>query len=422
MSHSAPRLDSFSHRSTRAAVAAAGAIGFAIPVSVALDNILLGVVLLAWLAGGGPRSLPADLPRTRVAQAALALFALLAAGILWSAHPAEGLHVLGKYADLVFVPVFATLFHAAADRRRAAACLIAALLLTLVLSYLTRAGLVPQGYPSIGTPAEPEVFKKYLTQNILMACGAFLFAVLAREAATPRARLAWSAAAAFAAVNVLFMLSGRSGQIILVLLAAYFCIAAWRWRGVLALVLAAVLAAGVLTAKADNDALSQPAGGPRKSGFATVLRDFEAWREGRLSSTSTAQRLDYAVTSLAILREHPLAGVGTGGFADAYARQVEGSRREPTVNPHNEYLNLGVQLGLPGIALLVLLFALVWREAAALPTALERDLARGLALAFAAGSLLNSLLMDHAEGLFFAWSAGVLFGGLAPRPPQEPAP
>lgn len=420
--HTAPHPASFSGRATRAAVAAAAAIGFAVPVSVALDNILLGVVLLAWLAGGGWRATRDALAHQRVAQAALALFALIAAGILWSAAPRAGLHVLGKYADLAFVPVFVALFHAAADRRRAAACLVAALLLTLVLSYLTRAGLVPQGYPSLGTPAEPEVFKKYLTQNILMACGAYLFAVLAREATTRAARLLWSLAAALAAINVLCMLSGRSGQIMLVVLAGWFCWATWRWRGVLFAALGMAGALAVLLSAAPGAPRESQVAGHRDGGFGAVVRDFNAWREGHLGGTSTMQRLDYAVNSAAIVREHPFAGVGTGGFAAAYARQVEGTRREPTVNPHNEYLNLGVQLGVPGVVLLALLFALVWRAAAALPTALERDLGRGLALAFAAGCLLNSLLMDHAEGLFFAWSAGVLFGGLAPRTAQRSAP
>ena len=60
------------------------------------------------------------------------------------------------------------------------------------------------------------------------------------------------------------------------------------------------------------------------------------------------------------------------------------------------------------------LFALVWRHTRALPTALERDLARGVVVTFGVGCLFNSLLMDHVEGLFFAWSVGVLFGGYDP--------
>ena len=98
---------------------------------------------------------------------------------------------------------------------------------------------------------------------------------------------------------------------------------------------------------------------------------------------------------------------------EAAAREAQPANRPPG-NPHNEYLNLAVQLGIPGAIALITLFAVIWRHARGLPTALERDLARGLALTFAIGCLFNSLLMDHVEGLFFAWSLGVLFGGYDP--------
>ena len=65
-----------------------------------------------------------------------------------------------------------------------------------------------------------------------------------------------------------------------------------------------------------------------------------------------------------------------------------------------------------------LLFLVVWQQAKGLPSPLERDLARGLAIAFAVGCLFNSMLMDHVEGLLFAWCLGVLFGGY--MPPRKP--
>ena len=42
-------------RGDRIARWAAVAIGASIPISTAIDNLLLGVVLLAWIAGGGYR-------------------------------------------------------------------------------------------------------------------------------------------------------------------------------------------------------------------------------------------------------------------------------------------------------------------------------------------------------------------------------
>ncbi len=397
-------LDQLSIQSTRAATWCAIALGFSIPVSVALDNVLLGVMLLCWLLGARFADKFAVIRDSRLAPAAFALFALLLAGIAWADEAAEGWRILAKYGDLAMLGIFITLFRAAGDRQRAGAALIAALVLTLVLSCLTWAGLLTKGWLVIGHAAEPEVFKKYLTQSVLTAGAAYWFALLARDAATPSARQLWLLLAALAALNVVIMLPGRSGQITLAVLGLAFAFSTWRVKGVatvgaVLLITAAVFVLGYA---------------PENSRFSAVVRDFKAWQSGNASHTSTGQRLDFAIHSLAIVREHPLAGVGTGGFAAAYAQQTKDSGLLPTVNPHNEYLNLAVQLGIAGLLAAVWLFAMVWRHARALPTALERDLARGLAVTFAIGCLFNSMLMDHVEGLFFAWSAGVLFGGYDP--------
>ncbi len=396
----AMRFHQLSSRSTRAATGCAIALGFSIPISVAADNILLALVLLLWLAGAGFRDRFVLLAENRVAQAALGLFLLLLAGIAWSANPSEGMHILGKYADLAFVPVFVTLFGDVRDRRRAGAFFIAAVLLTLFLSYLTWVGLAPPGWV-IGNADQPEVFKKYLTQSILMACGAYLFALMARDASSRHARLLWAVFAALAAINVMLMLPGRSGQITLAILALLFAFSIWRTAGTAVITAILVIIAAVIVL----------GHAPERGRLNEVVRDFKAWQPGAGSRTSTGQRLDYAQNSLAIFRAHPLTGVGTGGFAAAYAQQVDGSDLEKTVNPHDEYLNIGVQLGIAGLLAISYLFMLIWRYAGALPTPLERDLARGVAVTFTVGCLFNSLLMDHVEGLFFAWCVGVLFAG-----------
>lgn len=412
------RFDQLSSHSTRAATACAIALGFSIPVSVALDNVLLGLVLLFFLTANATRRDFRICYFNPVIKIALLLFAFLAIGIFWSSETADGLRILGKYADLAFIPIFAILFREASTRRSGCACFAAALLITLSLSYLMQAGIITNGPLFLNNSDQPEVFKKYLTQNILMSCGAYLFALLAYHSPSGRRRIAYASLSALAAINVSLMLSGRSGQIMLVILGLYACFSAWRWRGLTyaggTILIFAGLALSGMHSGNMMDFQPQQASGNRDGSMGAVIRDFRSWQAGQSLKTSTAQRLDYAATSLSIVQDHPLLGVGTGGFAAAYAKKVEGTNHEATVNPHNEYLNISVQLGIPGLLVLAVFFYLVWRHASALPSALERDLVRGLVLAFAVGCLFNSLLMDHVEGLFFAWSIGVLFGGYDP--------
>jgi O-antigen ligase len=384
------------------------ALGFSLPISVALDNVLLAMILALWLVAGDFRNKLALLRRHRVAHAALTLFGILVIGLAWGEpEPGAGLRVLVKYADLALVPVFITLFQAERDRDHALLAFAAALVLTLILSYSTWAGLIPKGVLVMGDEATPEVFKKYLAHNILMAFGAFLFAHFALRAQSRRARVWWSVLAVLATVNVMLMLPGRTGQLILAVLAVYFAYSAWRWAG-------ALLVTGGVAVVATVVVLGLA---PADSRLNQVLEHWKAWQAGQASQTSTGQRLDYYQHSLEIIRGHPLAGVGTGGFAKAYASQVAGTDLIPTVNPHNEYLLIAVQVGLLGLTGLLYLFYRQWQVAGRLAQPLYRDLARGLVLTFVVGCLFNSLLLDHTEGLLFAWFTGLLFA--APVKPDS---
>src|SRR6185436_6873677 len=101
----------------------------------------------------------------------------------------------------------------------------------------------------------------------------------------------------------------------------------------------------------------------------------------------------------------------------AYAKQVSGTGKAETHNPHNEFLHMATQVGLLGVLLLLALFVSQWRLASSLRSPMDRGLAQGLVLTMVIGCLLNSLLLDHTEGLFYAWLTAVLYGGLEYRPP-----
>ena len=131
--------------------------------------------------------------------------------------------------------------------------------------------------------------------------------------------------------------------------------------------------------------------------------------------SSVGLRLEFYRNSLQIIRDHPLTGVGTGGFRQAYADQVRGTGRLAASNPHNEYLLIAVQVGVAGVLLLLYLFYVQWRDAPRLASPLETHLARGLVLAIAIGCMFNSFLLDHTEGLLYAWLTGLLYGGLQSR-------
>lgn len=99
------------------------ALGASIPVSIALDNALLAIVLLAWLIGLQYRDKLRHALSNPVYRAALLLFVLLLAGTLYG-NPAPGdakLYLL-KYLDLVLAPCWAGLLSLHPAGNRACAC------------------------------------------------------------------------------------------------------------------------------------------------------------------------------------------------------------------------------------------------------------------------------------------------------------
>jgi O-antigen ligase len=377
---------------------AAIALGASIPISVALDNVLFVLVLLAWCAGGGVREKVIGLRDNPAALAALAFLGLLLLGMSWGpGSPRDGWHYVGKYKDLLLVAALSGLFLSYRDKELAVGAFLVAMAITLVLSYAIWLGVLPMEEPPNRGRANPAVFKLHITHGILMALAAFLAANRALSASEPRWRTVYGAGAVLGGLNV-FMVQGRTGYLVFGVLALYFCAAHWRRRGVLLAALAATIG-GTFALVAEAPLLGR---------IALVAPEYEEWQAGRAGDTSTGLRMNYYKTTAAIVRDHPLLGVGTGGFVPAYREKIRGTNLPESNNPHNQYLLTAAQLGAVGLLALIAMFAIMWWQAGRMePPA--RIAARGLVLTIAVGSLLNSFLIDHAEGLLFAWMAGVLF-------------
>lgn len=390
-------------------------LGFTVPISVALDNLLLFVVLIGVLFNG--RAVWQIVTQHPVARAAWLLFIALFIAVFYGAAPLrEAIGVLGKYADLAFVPMFMLMLPTGVLRRRAQAAFICAMVLTLLLSYLVGFKLLPVQHwmNVVTTPDNPAIFHGYITQGNMMAFAAFLALLQCRDALTSKLRLAWGAFAVLATANVLFMGQGRTGYLILLALLCWFTWASLAryfhklgkvlgWQQGVSFLMVSTLLVGIAY-------LASPRLHDRVS---VVVAELQAWQPNHEDqSSSTGTRLNFYYNAIQIFEKHPLMGVGTGGFERAFTEQIQGTDLATTANPHNEYLLITVQTGVIGLALLLYLFYTLWRSAPLLDTALEQDAARGLVLAYMVNCAFNSALHDHADGLFFAFMSAVLFASI----------
>jgi O-antigen ligase len=246
-----------------------------------------------------------------------------------------------------------------------------------------------------------------------MAFAAFLLAQRAHDAKTRSERVVWAALCAAAIANVLLMVPGRTGIIVLLVLFVYFLGRILKARGVLIAGAGLAVLAGIVFATPDSMLHRR---------ITLADEEFAQWRAGVPPdpTSSVGLRLEFLQNTLQIIGGSPVLGVGTGGFGKAYADRFDGTGAPVTQNPHSEILLMIVQFGIAGFALLAGLLVTQWRLAPRLGGRSETAAARALVLTFAITSLLSSTLLDHAEGFFFVYMSGLLFAGYRARVPEAP--
>jgi O-antigen ligase len=395
-------LQTFQRTTHRAAIAATVLLGFSIPISTAANSLILLFILLCWLLSG---NWPAKWARIRANPVALAVFPLVmlaAAGMLWGeGSTSDRWRYFGKYAYLLWIPILVSLPLSDGGRYRALLAFLAAMGLTLALSLMLYLGMLPEGFLPGREATNPTVFKLHITQGLFMGLAAFLAVAFAIHTSRLRFR---SLAILFAALAVfdILILAGRIGYLAVAIAAIHLFTHYLGRRGlILALFTASVMAGLAIQ-------LQLPAAQRIMEGISEI----ERWEYGSDDRSSMGLRMQYAATSIKIIAQHPLTGVGTGGFESAYTRQIASTAAGSSDNPHNQYLLTTAQLGIPGLMFLLLIGFAIWRSKALLAPA-EALMAGGVLLILVAGNFFNSFLYDHSEVIFTAWFFGVMFSNLS---------
>jgi O-antigen ligase len=113
--------------------------------------------------------------------------------------------------------------------------------------------------------------------------------------------------------------------------------------------------------------------------------------------------VDLWLSSLAMLRDHPLLGVGLDNFSYLYQQIYirEGGMAEPNLShPHNWLLNFWLELGLLGLISFLLFQGRFWR------LALRQ---RGWLIAGAAGAMADTLVHGLIDQSYFLVDLAFLF-------------
>jgi len=214
-------------------------------------------------------------------------------------------------------------------------------------------------------------------------------------ASTGRRVVRFVAVAGIAVLATGFLWSGsRGGFLALLAVLAYFLLryttvrGSWRWSAVVAV-------AVLLTAVAGDTYWTR---------ISTVLHPTEDY-----NLTSEEGRIRIWQRGVGYMIEHPVLGVGAGNFPRAEGTISPLVGRQPLGRglkwgpPHNSYLQVGAELGVPGLVLFVVFLASVFRALRALPVVLESPDSTGRRLMERArlAQSLTASLIGFAVGAFF---------------------
>jgi len=377
------------------------AIGAMIPISTALTNLFIILALLSLVAEGQYSQRWQLLKNHPIVIATLLLFSVMVLGLLYtSVSWQEGLNLLDKYRELLYVSLFLLLFRDHHSRYWGLYAVITSVIITLLLSYLIAFGGWEIGK---GTVDNPTPFKNYITQGLLMSLVGYFIIVQGLQATRNR----WLITIAILLIfyNIFFMMAGRTGYLIvmcLILLGGYQI---YRWRGLLiGLICTGML--GILIYM-NSEVLQHR--------IANTFADLDRYEEG-ITEGSTAMRYEFVKNSLILITQHPWIGSGTGSFDHEYQTLIADQNRQLTANPHSEYLMIAVQWGFIGLILFLYLLYRLWQLSDLLPKA-NRWMAQGLVITMVAGCLVNSLWLDTTEGHLFAYLIGLFYSPLLSSSP-----
>lgn len=321
----------------------------------------------------------------------------------------EGTNQFLKIANLLLIPMMVPFFQNEKIRNTSVNLFLLAMSVTLFLSYLIWAGWLPANHFIKGNQNDPTVFLLRISHNFFMAFAAFLFAVRARESSNGAIRVLFIVLTILATFNVTVMVSGKTGYVVLIVLTLYCCLRWLKWKGFPAAVVV-IAAFGILTYMSPSSGMHQ-----RVKEFFVDISGENILHSQNFNETSSNLRIMYYKNTIKIISEHPIFGVGTGGYPRAYAQIVEGTNMPGTDNPHNEYLMVTSQLGLLGLCAFLTLFFVQWRSASDLSSNFDKMMAHGLILTILSASMVTSTLIDHHERIFYIWMSALLFGGYTSR-------
>jgi O-antigen ligase len=337
----------------------------------------------------------------------IALFVLALVGTLWSDAPwGARTYALSPATKLLVLPLLFYHFERSTRGMWVFTAFLISCTLLMVVSWLVVL------YPGLSlkhdAPERGIFVKNYIdqSQEFALCAVALAFPIvtsLQRRKIALAALLVAIALSFF--VNMALVIVSRTALVTVPVMFAVFALLHLKWRSIVVIVGAAAVFAVV----------AWQASPQLRWTAETFVRDYQLYKERNLP-TSIGLRLEFWQKSLQFFAEAPIIGHGTGSTRGLFEQVAKGNINTATGqvigNPHNQTLNIAVQWGITGVAVLYamwLMHLLLFRG-----DGLVHWIGLLVVVQNIFTSLFNSHLFDFHEGWMYVLGVGVA-GGMVPR-------
>jgi O-antigen ligase len=338
-----------------------------------------------------------------ICAAPVALFALALVGTLWSdARWGLRFYAVAPTAKLLLLPLLFYHFERSKRGLWVFVAFLASCAVLVVMSWIVF--FFPDLTLKAKDVASPGIFvKNYIDQSQEFAlCAvalAYPVAKLLRAKKIGLALLLGALAFGFL-TNMAFVIVSRTALVTIPIMLAAFAVLHLRWQTNIVVLTAALVLVG----------LAWVASPPLQQKIYSIGHEYQLYKE-QGSATSVGERLEYWRKSLRFFVEAPIAGHGTGSTEGLFERAAVGQMgvaAEIIRNPHNQTLNVAVQWGAIGVAVLYAM----WLSHLWLFRGEGEEAWIGMMVVVQNffTSLFNSHIFDFHEGWMYVLGAGVAGG------------
>jgi O-antigen ligase len=214
-------------------------------------------------------------------------------------------------------------------------------------------------------------------------------------------RWVWLVIALLSLINLMYLVGGRSGQIIALCLVLFLPLYFYGKEAYKYLLIAAI---SIFMLHKQLEPLVP----------GRLLETSQEVSEHKSDEhlTSAGIRLEMYKNTLSLIKQSPFIGYGTGALRYEYNKlaNTQDTLLKDVPNPHNQYLLTFFELGIVGLSALIFMFYRFWQYSKVIARSDKYAgmYLKGVVLTIAIGSMFNSLLLDATEGKFYCVLTGLL--------------